>query len=307
MPIKIPKDLPAYSVLSNEGVMVMSNERARRQDIRPLEIGLVNLMPKKEETETQLARLIGATPLQINFSLIRMTYHESRTTPQKHLQEFYQTFAEVRHARFDGLIITGAPIEHLEYEKVDYWDELCDMFRWAQTHVHSTVGLCWAGMALLYYWRGIPKRLMRTKTFGCYSQHVTDCTSPYMRGFSDHCIVPVSRWAECTADDLDNVPQIRILLDSPATGPCIVEDSTYRYLGIFNHFEYDYDTLHHEYTRDLNAGSPIELPRNYYPDDDPERQPANHWRSHGHVLYGNWINQIYQTTPYELEKIGSNR
>ncbi|MCY4540871.1 MAG: homoserine O-succinyltransferase [Rhodobacteraceae bacterium] len=304
MPINIPENLPAYAKLCEEGVMVMTTERAQRQDIRPLEIGLINLMPKKEETETQLARLIGATPLQINLTLIRMTSHESRNASKRHLEEFYCTFEETRSRKYDGLIITGAPIEHLEYERVNYWNELVEVFEWARTHVHWTLGLCWAGMALLSHWRNIPKRLLPSKTFGCFEHQLIDARSPFMRGFSDQCQVPVSRWAECTRDDIARSPALNLLLDSAESGPCIVEDASCRYLCIFNHFEYDNLTLDSEYRRDVDAGRPIEVPRNYYPDDNPGRAPRNKWRSHGHVLYANWINYIYQTTPYDIEEIG---
>ena len=304
MPINIPESLPAYAKLREEGVMVMTTERALHQDIRPLEIGLINLMPKKEETETQLARLIGATPLQINLTLIRMTHHVSRNASKRHLEEFYCTFEETRSRKFDGLIITGAPIEHLDYEQVDYWDELVEVFSWATTHVQSTLGLCWAGMALLHYWRKIPKKMLPSKTFGCFEHQVINRRSPFMRGFSDRCRIPVSRWAECTREDIGRDPALNLLLDSAESGPCIVEDAPRRYLCIFNHFEYDDLTLHYEYRRDLDAGQPIEMPCNYYPEDNPSRVPPNNWRSHGHVLYANWINHIYQTTPYNIEEIG---
>jgi len=304
MPIKLPADLPAYDVLSREGVMVMSEELAQHQDIRPLRIGLLNLMPKKIQTETQFARLIGATPLQIDLQLIRMSEHRTRNTAAEHMEAFYRPFQEVRDEKFDGLIITGAPVEHLPFDEVTYWDELRQVFAWTQTNVHSTFGVCWGGMAMIAHFHGVRKHLLPTKLFGCY-RHVNRVPgSPYLRGFSDDCIVPVSRWTEMRQDEIDTVPALTTLLSSDAAGPCLVEDPGHRALYIFNHFEYDSDTLKQEYDRDVAQGAPIHVPLNYYPDDDPARCPLNRWRSHAHLLYGNWINQIYQTTPYEIHRIG---
>jgi len=304
MPITLPESLPAFDVLEREGVMVMAETRAARQDIRPLRIGLLNLMPKKIQTETQFARLIGATPLQIELSLIRMTQHETKTTAAEHMAEFYRPFAEVRDEKFDGLIVTGAPVEHLDYAEVTYWDELAEVFDWALTHVHSTFGICWGGMAMLWHRHGVPKHLLSEKAFGCYRHANLAPASPYLRGFSDDLLIPVSRWTEIRQGDLDRVPGLRTLLGSDAVGPCLIEDAAHRSLIILNHLEYDSGTLAEEYRRDLDTGKPIALPVNYFPGDDPARPPANRWRSHAHLLYGNWINEIYQTTPYDLALIG---
>ena len=304
MPITLPETLPAFSTLSDEGVMVMSEGRAARQDIRPLRIGLLNLMPKKIQTETQFARLIGATPLQIDFQLIRMSEHETKTTSASHMAEFYRPFREVRDERFDGLIITGAPIEHLEFENVTYWDELREIMDWTQTHVQSTFGVCWGGMAMINHFHGVDKHMLEAKAFGCYRHTNLAPGSPYLRGFSDDCVIPVSRWTEMRESEIAGAGGLRTLLGSAEVGPCLVEDPGHRALYIFNHFEYDSDTLKQEYDRDVAEGTPIEVPVNYYPGDDPAKMPLNRWRSHAHLLYGNWINEIYQSTPYDLEEIG---
>ena len=305
MPIKIPSDLPAFEVLTREGVMVMSEDQAARQDIRPLRIGLLNLMPKKIQTENQFARLIGATPLQIELTLIRMSEHQTRNTAAEHMESFYRPFQEVKGEKFDGLIITGAPIEHLPFEDVTYWDELTEVFAWTQTNVLSTFGVCWGGMAMINHFHGVRKHILDHKAFGCFRHKNLAPASPYLRGFSDDFVIPVSRWTEIRQVELDAVPELVTLLGSDEVGPCLVEDPDHRALYIFNHFEYDSDTLKQEYDRDVAAGAEIILPVNYYPDNDPARTPQNRWRSHAHLLYGNWINQIYQTTPYEIENIGT--
>ncbi|WP_417626940.1 homoserine O-acetyltransferase MetA [Pararhodobacter aggregans] len=304
MPITLPANLPAYDVLSREGVMVMSDTRAARQDIRQIRIGLLNLMPKKIQTENQFARLIGATPLQIDFRLIRMSEHQTKNTAAEHMEEFYKPFQEVKDEKFDGLIITGAPIEHLPFEEVTYWDELCEVFDWTQTNVHSTFGVCWGGMAMINHFHGVPKHSLDHKAFGCIRH--TNCApaSPYLRGFSDDLVMPVSRWTELRRDEIKASPGLEILLDSPETGPALVEDAGHRALYIFNHFEYDSGTLKEEYDRDVEAGKTINVPVNYYPENDPTRPPTNRWRSHAHLLYGNWINEIYQTTPFDMAEIG---
>lgn len=307
MPIRLPSDLPAFDVLSREGVMVMGEQTADRQDIRPLRIGLLNLMPKKIQTETQFARLIGATPIQIEFSLIRMSEHETKNTAPAHMEAFYRPFEEVRATgeKFDGLIITGAPIEHLPFQDVTYWDELRQIFDWTQTHVHSTFGVCWGGMAMINYFHGVKKHVIDHKLFGCFPHRAVTPASPYLRGFSDQCLIPVSRWTEIHQDEVDAADGLTTLLASDELGPCLIQDTCHRALYIFNHFEYDSDTLKQEYDRDVAAGTPINVPYNYYPDDDPSQPPMNRWRSHAHLLYGNWINEIYQTTPYDLAKIGT--
>ncbi|WP_170439418.1 homoserine O-acetyltransferase MetA [Ruegeria arenilitoris] len=304
MPIKIPSDLPAFDVLTKEGVMVMAEDQAARQDIRPLKIGLLNLMPKKIQTENQFARLIGATPLQIELSLIRMTEHQTKNTAAEHMEEFYRPFQDVKDQKFDGLIITGAPIEHLEFQDVTYWDELTEVFEWTRTNVHSTFGVCWGGMAMIYHFHGVKKHMLDAKAFGCFRHRNLLPASPFLRGFSDDCVIPVSRWTEVRQDEIDAAEGLVTLLGSDEVGPCLVEDRQNRALYIFNHFEYDSDTLKQEYDRDVANGTPINVPINYYPDDDPSRTPQNRWRSHAHLLYGNWINEIYQTTPFDMTKIG---
>ncbi|HDZ80270.1 MAG TPA: homoserine O-succinyltransferase [Roseobacter sp.] len=305
MPIKLPSDLPAYHVLTREGVMVLDEDQAATQDIRPLRIALLNLMPKKIQTENQFARLIGATPLQIEFSLLRMSDHQSRNTAADHLESFYRPFEDVTEEKFDGLIITGAPIEHLDFENVTYWDELTRVFQWTQTNVHSTFGVCWGGMAMINYFHGIEKHLLQEKAFGCFRHSNLVPSSPYLRGFSDDLVVPVSRWTEMRAAEVNAVDGLKTLLGSADVGPCLVEDPAHRALYIFNHLEYDRDTLKDEYDRDIEAGTPVKVPCNYYPDDDPAKTPLNRWRSHAHLLYGNWVNEIYQSTPYDLNAIGT--
>ncbi len=306
MPITLPSTLPAFDVLRNEGVMVMSPDRAAQQDIRPLRIGLLNLMPKKIQTENQFARLIGATPLQIDFQLIRMTEHLTKNTAAEHMETFYRPFAEVEASgeKFDGLIITGAPIEHLPFEEVTYWDELKRVMDWTQTHVYSTFGVCWGGMAMINHFHGVRKHALDAKAFGCFRHQNLNPTSPYLRGFSDDFVIPVSRWTEVRQAEIDAAPGLRTLLGSAEVGPCLVEDTCHRALYIFNHFEDDSDTLKQEYDRDVANGTPINVPMNYYPDDNPANPPKNRWRSHAHLLYGNWINEIYQGTPFDLNRIG---
>ena len=305
MPIKLPATMPAYKALADEGVMVMDEDQAARQDIRPLKVALLNLMPKKIQTEIQFARLIGATPLQIDFSLIRMSAHKTRNTAAAHMESFYRPFSDVAASgdKFDGLIITGAPIEHLAFAQVTYWDELRRVFDWSQSHVHSIFGVCWGGMAMINHLHGIEKHPLKAKAFGCFWHCNLVPTSPYLRGFSDDLVIPVSRWTEMHQTDIDAVGGLTTLLGSKQAGPCLVEDPTHRALYIFNHLEYDSLSLKQEYDRDIAAGTAINVPANYYPDDDPSRPPQNRWRSHGHLLYGNWINEIYQSTPYDLAAI----
>lgn len=305
MPIKIPSDLPAYDVLTREGVMVVDEDQAARQDIRPLRIGMLNLMPKKIQTETQFARLIGATPLQIELTLIRMSEHKTKNTASEHMASFYRPFQDVRDEKFDGLIITGAPIEHLTFPDVTYWDEMCDVMDWTQSNVHSTLGVCWGGMAMINHFHGVDKHMLGAKAFGCFRHRNLAPASPYLRGFSDDCVIPVSRWTEMRQDEIDAATGLRTLLGSEEVGPGLVEDAAHRALYIFNHFEYDRDTLKQEYDRDAKEGSAITLPSHYYPENDPTQMPLNRWRSHAHLLYGNWINEIYQSTPFEMSRIGT--
>ena len=305
MPIKIPATLPAFDVLSREGVSVMDEDAAARQDIRPLRIALLNLMPKKIQTENQFARLIGATPLQIDLNLIRMSDHKTRNTAAEHMESFYRPFSEVKDEKFDGLIITGAPIEHLEFEDVDYWDELTEIMNWTQTNVHSTMGVCWGGMAMINHFHSVKKHMLDDKAFGCFRHKNLDPRSPYLQGFSDDCVIPTSRWTEMHQSEIDASDGLKTLLGSDEVGPCVVQDPKHRGVYIFSHFEYDSVTLKQEYDRDVEAGTPINIPTNYYPGDDPSQEPTNRWRSHAHLFYGNWLNSIYQTTPFEMDEIGA--
>lgn len=298
MPIKIPQDLPAFDVLSCEGVMVMGEDAASRQDIRPLQIGLVNLMPMKIATETQFARVIGATPLQIELTLIRMSEHSSRHTAPEHMEAFYQPFTEAQHRKFDGLIITGAPIEHLDFDEVTYMKELRTLFDWTQSHVHHTMAVCWGGMAMINHLHGVRKHSLEAKAFGCFRHQNLAPASPFLRGLADDFVVPVSRWTEMRRSEIEAVG-LEVLMHSDDVGPCLVNDPDHKALYMFNHLEYDTGTLKTEYDRDIAAGEPINVPINYYPGDDPSVAPENRWRGHGHILYGNWINQIYQTTPFD--------
>ncbi|MBT3466087.1 MAG: homoserine O-succinyltransferase [Rhodobacteraceae bacterium] len=305
MPIKIPATLPAFDVLSREGVSVMDEDAAARQDIRPLRIALLNLMPKKIQTENQFARLIGATPLQIDLNLIRMSDHKTRNTAAEHMESFYRPFSDVKGEKFDGLIITGAPIEHLEFEDVGYWEELTEVMNWTQTNVHSTMGVCWGGMAMINHFHGVKKHMLDDKAFGCFRHKNLDPTSPYLQGFSDDCVIPTSRWTEMHQSEIDASDGLKTLLGSDEVGPCVVQDTKHRGVYIFSHFEYDSATLKQEYDRDVEAGTPINIPTNYYPGDDPSQEPTNRWRSHAHLFYGNWLNSIYQTTPFEMDEIGA--
>ncbi|MCY4260784.1 MAG: homoserine O-succinyltransferase, partial [Rhodobacteraceae bacterium] len=303
--------LPAHTILAREGVMVMSRTQAARQDIRPLEIGLLNLMPDKPTTETQFARLIGATPLQIRMTLIRMTHHKSRHTTEKHMGEFYRSFAEIRAdgQKFDGLIITGAPIELMDYESVGYWDEFCEVLEWLPGHIHAAIGVCWAGMAMLYAWHGLSKHRMPAKASGCYRHRATQRGIPILRGLNDEFVMPVSRWTSLSSAEIAAHDDLEVLIeplgrDAGMVGPCLVADSSRRTLMIMNHFEYDWDTLKKEYVRDREKEASTPIPRDYFPDDDSSKIPQNRWRCHGHQFYGNWINEIYQATPFDPEAIG---
>ncbi len=306
MPIKIPDDLPARKTLMQEGVMVLKETDAIRQDIRPMRIALLNLMPNKIRTETQFARLIGATPLQVEMTLVRMTEHKSRNTPASHLSAFYRTFREIRDAgeKFDGLIITGAPVELLQFEEVDYWEELREVFDWTQEHVHTTMCICWGAQAALHHFYGVPKHALPRKAFGVFRHRNLKPSSPYLRGFSDDFSIPVSRWTEVRPMDLPKGAGLEILMDSDETGLCLIEDRAKRMLYMFNHIEYDTTSLAEEYWRDVERGIDIQIPANYFPNDDPHATPENRWRSHAHLLFGNWINEMYQTTPFDIEKIG---
>jgi homoserine O-succinyltransferase len=304
MPIKIPNDLPARAVLDREGVMVMTEATAARQDIRPLRIALLNLMPNKVRTETQFARLCGATPLQVELTLVKMTHHVPKNTPAEHMIAFYRDWESVRHEKFDGLVITGAPVELLQFEDVTYWNELTQVFDWTQTHVHSTMAICWGAQAAIYHFHRVPKHALPRKAFGVFRHKNLNPSSPYLRGFSDDFSIPVSRWTENHRADLPSGRGLEVLIESDEAGLCLINDPPRRTLYMFNHIEYDTGSLGDEYWRDVNAGKPIDLPCNYFPHNDPRLDPENRWRSHAHLLFGNWINEMYQTTPFDLKKIG---
>lgn len=304
MPIKIPNKLPARATLESEGVKVMSEREAIRQDIRPLQIGLLNLMPNKIRTETQIARLIGASPLQVEMTLVRIGEHKSKNTSEDHLIDFYHTWEEVADRKFDGFIITGAPIELLPFEEVAYWEKLQKILDWTTTNVHSSFNICWGAMAAIYHFHEVPKHELEKKAFGVFRHQNLNPSSPYLSGFSDDFSIPVSRWTEVRAEDIRSRSGLKILMDSHETGPCFIQEERANRLYVFNHIEYDSSDLGDEYWRDRRAGTPIEIPAGYFPGDDPEQPPINHWRSHAHLLFGNWINTIYQTTPFDLREIG---
>lgn len=304
MPIKIPNDLPARLTLEKEGVMVMTEDSASRQDIRPLRIGLLNLMPDKIRTETQFARLIGATPLQVELSLIKITKHKSKNTPNDHMITFYSDWENVRQEKYDGLIVTGAPVELLDFEAVTYWDELQQIYDWTQTNVHSTFNICWGAQAALYHFHHVPKHALAKKAFGIYRHKNLSPASPYLRGFSDDFSMPVSRWTENLKSELPRKAGLEVLMDSEEAGLCFIADDANRQLYMFNHIEYDTNTLGEEYFRDLEGGKTIDMPANYFPGGNTRAPPENRWRSHAHLLFGNWINEVYQTTPYALQDIG---
>ncbi|WP_395687307.1 homoserine O-succinyltransferase [Aestuariivirga sp.] len=304
MPIRIPNDLPARHTLEAEGVMVMTEATAARQDIRPLQIGLLNLMPNKIKTETQFARLIGATPLQVDLTLIKITSHTPRNTPAEHMLAFYENWEDVKTRKFDGLIVTGAPVELLEFEDVTYWPELSRIFAWTQTNVHSTLCICWGAQAALYHFHKVPKHALGEKRFGVYCHRNLSPSSPFLRGFSDDFSVPVSRWTENRLADLPRGGSLEVLMESDEAGLCLIDDPLHRALYMFNHIEYDTTSLADEYWRDHKAGKPITIPANYFPRNDPQLPPENRWRSHAHLLFGNWINAVYQTTPFALSEIG---
>lgn len=305
MPIKIPDDLPARATLQSEGVMVMREADAVRQDIRPLRIGLLNLMPNKIRTETQIARLLGATPLQLELTLVKMTGHTPRNTPQEHMLSFYRDWQDVKAEKFDGFIVTGAPVETMPFEEVTYWDELRQVFDWTQTHVHAGFYICWGAQAAVHHFHGMPKYLLGEKMFGVYRHRNLAPASPYLRGFSDDFAIPVSRWTEVRKSDIPAASGMSVLMDSEEAGLCLLDDPKHRALHMFNHIEYDSGSLGEEYFRDVAAGTTIALPRGYFPADDPKRAPENRWRSHAHLLFGNWINEMYQTTPFDIAEIGT--
>ena len=305
MPIQIPNDLPAAEVLLQENIFVMRQTRAETQEIRPLEIVLLNLMPTKIVTETQLSRVLGNTPLQVHLELMMVSSHRSKNTPQEHLLSFYKTFDELKHRKFDGMVITGAPVEHLDFEDVTYWEELCRIMEWSKTHVHSTFHICWAAQAGLYYHYGIQKKALPEKLFGVFPHHADYKRSILLRGFDDEFWVPHSRHTTVLREDIEKIPGMKIIASSDEAGVYIMMNREGRQIFVTGHSEYDPDTLEKEYFRDKMAGLPISVPSNYYPDDDDTKPPIVRWRGHGNLLYSNWLNYfVYQTTPYDIMTVG---
>lgn len=305
MPIQIPNDLPAAGVLQQENIFVMTQTRAVTQDIRPLEIVLLNLMPTKIVTETQFSRLLGNTPLQVRLELMHTTSHKSKNTSQEHLLSFYKSFEELKHRKFDGMIITGAPVELMDFEDVDYWQELTEIMEWSKTNVHSTLHICWGAQAGLYYHYGIPKQPLPEKLFGVFEHKADYKRSILMRGFDDLFWVPHSRHTTVLREDVEAVPELKILASSDDAGVYAVMSKAGRQIFITGHSEYDPLTLKSEYDRDKNLGLPIRVPENYFPDDDDTKEPIVRWRSSANLLFSNWLNYfVYQTTPYDIMSIG---
>ena len=307
MPIQIPNDLPAAETLQQENIFVMPENRAVTQDIRPLEILLLNLMPTKVATETQFSRLLGNTPLQVHLELMHTTTHVAKNISQDHLLNFYKSFNEIKHRKFDGMVITGAPVENMPFEDVDYWSELCEIMQWSKTNVHSTIHICWGAQAGLYYHYGIQKHQMPEKMFGVFPHTADYKRSILLRGFDDEFWVPHSRHTTVLREDIETVPELKILASSEISGVYAVANKGGRQIFITGHSEYDADTLEKEYLRDKNLGLPIRVPENYYPGDDDSKEPVVRWRSHANLLFSNWLNYIvYQTTPYDIMEIGKD-
>lgn len=306
MPIQIPNNLPAASVLQQENIFVMPENRAITQDIRPLEIVVLNLMPTKIVTETQLSRLLGNTPLQVRLELMHTKTHIAKNTAQEHLLTFYKTFDELKDRKFDGMVITGAPVENIPFEEVDYWQELCQIMEWSKTHVHSTFHICWGAQAGLYYHYGIDKHPLEEKLFGVF-EHTRDYPrSILLRGFDDNFWAPHSRHTTVLREEIEAVPELKILASSEDAGVYAVMSKRGRHIFVTGHSEYDADTLEKEYLRDKNAGLPIAIPKNYYPNDDDTQAPIVRWRGHANLLFSNWLNYfVYQTTPYDITSIGN--
>jgi len=304
MPIKIPDKLPATQILNGENIFVMTEKRALRQDIRPLKIALLNIMPTKIVTETQLLRLLGNTPLQVEIDFIHTRTHKSKNTSAEHLDSFYKDFEQIRHQKYDGMIITGAPVEQMDFEQVNYWEELKEIMDWSTTNVTSTFHICWAAQAGLYYHYGIPKYPLPQKMSGIFSHKVLRKRAKIMRGFDDVFDAPHSRHTEVRAEDIRKVESLQILAESEEAGVYIVASRDRKRIFVTGHSEYDGDTLHNEYIRDLNNGLHPQVPAHYYPNDDPIRQPQVTWRSHANLLFSNWLNYyVYQATPYDINKV----
>ncbi|MBQ9940885.1 MAG: homoserine O-succinyltransferase [Clostridia bacterium] len=304
MPIKIPNLLPAREVLENENIFVMNEIRAAHQDIRPLKIAILNLMPTKIVTETQLLRLLSNTPLQLDITLLQTESYTSKNTSAEHLQAFYKNFSDVKDQKFDGLIVTGAPVENLEFEQVTYWDELCRILDWSRKNVHSSMFICWAAQAALYHKYGICKYPTEKKVFGVFEHNILNPSHPIVRGFDEVFLAPHSRHSEVLSEDIRKCPKLEIIAESDRAGVYMVASKNNRYFFITGHAEYDYNTLAGEYFRDKQKGLDIQVPENYFPGDDPEKTPRNKWRSHAHLLYSNWLNYfVYQETPFDIETI----
>ena len=304
MPVRIPDALPATSTLEGENIFVMTETRAMHQDIRPLRVLLLNLMPTKIVTETQLMRKLSNTPLQIEIELLRMASHDATNVAPEHLETFYRTFDEVRHERYDGLIVTGAPVEKLEFEDVDYWDELCEIFEWSRSNVYSCFFICWGAQAAIQYFYGVPKYDLPAKMFGVFGHRLMKSTSPLVRGFNDVSYMPHSRHTEVRYEDIVANQNLEVITFSDEAGPSIVKSTDSRHFFVFGHPEYDHDTLQKEYDRDIAAGLDIQIPANYFPDDDPTREPVVQWRAEAQLLYTNWLNYyVYQATPYDLNEL----
>ncbi len=304
MPIKIPKDLPAYEVLAEENIFVMKELRAELQDIRPLKLAVLNLMPTKITTETQIIRLLSNTPIQIDLTLLAMESHTSLNTPEEHMKAFYRTFSEVRDLKFDGLIITGAPVENLEFTDVDYWDELCEIMAWSKKNVYSTLHICWAAQAGLFYHYGVPKYPLSEKMSGVFSHTNLAPDHLLLRGFDESFLAPHSRHTEVRRGDIEATGKLDILAESDEAGIYIVASKKRRLFYVTGHGEYDAETLSLEYKRDMARGLSPKVPRHYFPDNDPTKAPRNIWRAHANLLFSNWLNYfVYQNTPYDLSKI----
>ncbi|MDF2547272.1 MAG: homoserine O-succinyltransferase [Anaerosolibacter sp.] len=304
MPIKIPDDLPALAVLHSENVFAMSDSRAYHQDIRPLQIAILNLMPTKIATEIQILRLLGNTPLQVDITLLHMKSHQCKNTPEEHLTKFYNTFEDVRDRKFDGLIITGAPVEHLAFEDVTYWDEMAAIMEWSKHHVYSTLHICWAAQAGLYYHYGIPKYSLDHKVFGVFPHRINEKNCRLLRGFDDEFYAPHSRHTEIRREDFLGIQDLEILSESQTSGIYIVGSKTGRQIFVTGHSEYDPLTLKSEYDRDIGKGLSIAVPQNYFPNDDPSQNPIIKWRGHANLLFSNWLNYyVYQETPFDLKEL----
>ena len=304
MPIRISSELPAFKTLGEENIFVMSKERAEHQDIRPLKVIILNIMPKRIETESQLMRLLSNTPLQVDVELLQMASHVSRNTSSHHLDAFYKTFDEISDNRYDGMIITGAPVELLDFEQVDYWKEITNIMEWSKTHVFSTIYICWAAQAGLYYHYGIPKYTLDQKMFGIFPHRAEVSNCQLLRGFDDIFYVPHSRNTEVRREDIERIPQLEILTSSDISGVHIVANKNGRQYFITGHSEYDRDTIANEYRRDVEKGIDIQIPYNYFPNDDPNNMPVFSWRCTANLMFSNWLNYcVYQKTPYNLEEL----